>query len=849
MFWRWLTLRHWRRSPGSHAVLVLLLGVGVAAFLGIRLANRSATAGFEVFTESLGGGAPVTVESGAGVIPEGALRGIREAFGLRSVVLLPSVVSSVRLGEAGVDVVGVDVVAVRNLTGTGPAEGELMAEGAGVGEVFREALRGEGVLLVSPTAAGRFGVSVGDELELVSDAGVFGWRVGAVLPEGVDRGAALFLADLRTVQERSGRAGSVDRVDVFFPEGTEWSEADRAAVEAALPAGLLLTTPGEREAVSQTLSAAFRMNLSALSMLALLVSVYLILQSLDAAVVRRREEIAVLRSLGVRPGEIRAAWMLEALTLGVAGSMVGVVMGVGLARVSVGAVTQTLGNLYVQGQSRGALWSWGEVLAAAGLGVGASVVAGWLPARDAALTPPAHSLGRGGRALAIQLLDHPLYGVLALGLGGVCLLLPPVVLGNGVRFPLFGYLGATGFAVGMSILACLLPGRVAGAVQGGRRGDAMLRLAVSQLRQLSGRHKLALAGLMIASAMAGGITLLVHSFRGTVTEWLGGQLEADLFVSAKGFQHPGSAVRIPRETREALLAHGAVAEGEYALMRRIRYGGQSAVLVGLSPRGAGGERMWLKRPAGGLGVLREGGEAVPLLVSEPWMRRFGTGVGDAVRIEAGGRVLSGVVRGVFADYANEHGSVVADAGVVAEFLGEDRTATLGLYLREGEDVRAVRDELQAAFPALNVRDQRGLREEVFRIFQQTFSVTTALKLIGVAVAVAGLALSQVSLFLERRGELRVLKELGCGRGELMRCGAWESGILALTGGVAGLGTALGLGWILIYVINRQAFGWTLQYAVPWGSFAGFLVAVVLAGAAAGGLAGRQAATLPVENEE
>jgi putative ABC transport system permease protein len=849
LFWRLFTLRHWRRAPGSHAVLVILLGVGVAAFLGIRLANRSATAGFDVFTETLGAGAPVTVESTTGAIPVESLREIRAAFGLRSVVLLPSVLTSVRLAETPVDLIGIDVVAVRNLAGSAGDEQTLVPRTDAEARVFQDALKGDPILLISPTAARHFGLSVGDILPLESDAGVFSWRVGWIMPEVLDRGSVLFLGDIRTVQERTGREAAVDRVDVFPLPGSGLAESDQALIQNALPAGFVLTTPGERRSVSQTLSAAFRMNLSALSLLALLVSLYLILQSLDAAVVRRREEIAVLRSLGVTPGEIKTVWMLEAFTLGVAGSGVGVLMGVGLARVSVGAVTRTLGNLYVQGQSRGALWSVSEVTTAFLLGIGASLLAGWLPARDAAMTPPAQSLGRGGRALPIQLLDHPLYGLLAVAAAGLLVRMPAIPLPGGVRFPLFGYLGATALAVGMSILACLLPPWVAAQVRRFRREDAMLRLAASQLRRLSGRHKLALAGLMIATAMAGGISLLVHSFRGTVTQWLDGQLEADLLISAKGFQHPGSPVRIPQESRDRLLSHASVADAEYALMHRIRFQGQSAVLVGLSPRGEGSDRIWLHRPPGGLAVLKEPGERVPVLVSEPWLRRFGSGPGDRITLEAGGRTLEAVVRGVFADYANEHGSVVADAGIVADFLGEDRTATLGLYLRPGEDPRLVRDELQAAFPSLNLRDQRALRDEVFTIFQQTFSVTTSLKFIGVSVAVAGLLLSQISLFLERRRELRVLKELGCTRHDLMTAGAWESGIIALTGGLAGLFTALGLGWILIYVINRQAFGWTLRYAVPFGSFAVFLVMIVMAGAVAGGLSGRHAATLSVENEE
>lgn len=849
LFWRLLTLRHWRKAWVSHLVLILLLGLGVAAFLGIRLANRAATAGFEVFTETLGGGAPLTVESSSGSIPVSALSDIRAAFGLRRVVLLPSLQASVRIKDTTVDLTGLDVVAVRNLAGSAGEDQSLVPRTDAEVEIFQDALRGRPVLLISPTAARRFGLRVGDEVDLVTDAGAFSWRVGWILPEALDRGAPVLLGDIRTVQERTGRSASVDRVDVFPLPGFEPDDVDRREIEADLPSGLVLSTPGERRAVSQSLSAAFRMNLSALSLLALLVSLYLILQSLDAAVVRRREEIAVLRSLGVTAGEIKRAWRMEALTLGLVGSAAGVGMGVGLAGLSVGVVTQALGNLYVQGESRGALWSAGEVAAAFGLGLAASLLAGWLPARDAATTPPAQSLGQGGRALSIRLLDHPFHGLTALGVSVLLLRLPPVHTPAGIPFPLFGYLGATGLAVGMSIPACALPPFVARMIRAARPEDPMLRLAASQLRRPSGRHKLALAGLMIATAMSGGISLLVHSFQGTITAWLDGQLEADLFISAKGFQHPGSPSRIPADLRDRLLQHPAVADADYALMHRIMHEGHPAVLVGLSPARQGGERIWLQRPAAGQAVLREPGDPAPVLISEPWQRRFGTRAGDTVSLNAGGRTLNAVVRGVFADYANEHGSIVADAAAVAALIGEDRTATLGLYLKPGKDIRTLRDELRDAFPSLNIRDQRALREEVFSIFRQTFSVTGSLKFIGVSVAVAGLLLSQISLFLERRREVRVLKELGGSRRDLMAAGAWESGILALTGGLAGLFTSLGLGWILIYVINRQAFGWTLRYAVPAGAFTVLLLLIVSAGALAGGFSGLRAATLSVENEE
>jgi putative ABC transport system permease protein len=635
-------------------------------------------------------------------------------------------------------------------------------------------------------------------------------------------------------------------MDVFTLANTSLPQG----IDSTLPAGLVMEGSSDRRKAAASLSAAFRLNLSALSLLALLVSLYLILQALDAAVVRRRSEIAILRSLGVTPQSIRRAWFVEALTLGVAGSLAGVLLGIGLARISVQAVTQTLGNLYVQGATRGALWSWSEVTAAFVLGIGASLVAGWLPARDAALTPPAQALGRSARALPIQLLDHPRYGLLALVMGAICYPLPPLLLDGGqVRFPLFGYLSATFLAVGLSILACTLLPLAAQVLMRIWPHDARVRYATSQLRKPSGRHKLAMAGLLIATAMAGGITLLVHSFQGTVSGWLGEQLRAEVFVSARGFQHAGSTARIPFHLREALLQDPAIADREWSLLQRIPFQGQSTILAGIAIPNEPSERIWLTRPEEGLQVIYAPGDRVSLLASEPFVRKFGLGLGDDLTFDTPAGPINGRIKGVFADYANEHGTLVTSAERMVAWFGEDRSATLGLYLKPGSDRQGVVERMQIAYPSLNIRDQTSLRQEVFEIFQQTFSVTSALKGIGVAVAVAGLVLSQLSQFTERRGELRVLKELGFTRKDIALAGAGESTVLVLVGSLTGLVAALLLGHILIYVINRQSFGWTLQFAIPWASYFEYFVLILVAGSLTGALTGAWASRFKMEKEE
>ena len=856
LLWRWISLRHWRKSPGSHLLMTLLLGTGVAAFLGVRLANRASVAGFDVFTEALSGGGAASVEAFAGPIPDDQLGAIRRSMGLRPVVLLPVLESSAILNQGErVPVLGFDLLAARNLVNLDDSLQTFLPDSVQSSEAFQDALRGKRLVFLSQTFADAEGLRPGDSLMLTTESGPAQWSVGAILPDGGRNQKGPLIVDIATLQTQTGREGQVDRVEIFTHGGAPFTEVEQAEMSSALPPGVQMVSAEARGQTAARLSAAFRMNLSALSLLALLVSLYLILQALDAAVVRRREEIAILRALGVPTRVIRRSWWIEALFLGVIGSVMGVALGFWVARLSVQGVSRTLSSLYVREISRAALWSSGEVASALILGIGASVLAGWLPSRDAALTPPAQSLGRGGRALPIQLLDHPAYGLLAVFLALVFVRLPAVSLGGQAAFPLFGYFAATCFAVGFSILACTLLAPLARLTGRLGRHDPRVVYAASQLRQPSGRHKLAMAGLLIATAMAGGITLMVHSFSLTVTHWLQAQLQADLFVSAKGFQHAGSSARIPTDFREALIADPDVADAEWALYERISHQSEFVVLAGLSSASSPenqAPRIWVEAPVTpspqSLRTLPAPGEPHPFWISEPAARKFSLHRGDRFTLQTPKGEVEAEVLGVYADYANEQGTFLTHADAVSDWFGELRTATLALTLKDGVSALEVRDRLTTRFPSLNIRDQTSLRDEVFQTFRQTFSVTTALKAIGVAVAVAGLVLSQMSLFTERRNELRTLKELGFTRRDLAACGAWESGMLTCCGSLAGLASALVLGGILIKVINPQSFGWTLRYAVPAGAFSQYFLLVLLAGSLAGALTGLRAGKLKVDHE-
>ena len=236
------------------------------------------------------------------------------------------------------------------------------------------------------------------------------------------------------------------------------------------------------------------------------------------------------------------------------------------------------------------------------------------------------------------------------------------------------------------------------------------------------------------------------------------------------------------------------------------------------------------------------------MVSESFTERFDRRSGDSVRVttSTGSRDLR--IVGVFADYGNEQGSILLDRSHLVDWFRDTSVTSVSLWLQPGVDADTVRADLLAQYPGLSVLTNSRLRAEILRIFRQTFAITYALEIIGVLVAVIGLVLTLTSVLLDRRDELTTLRALGFSRHEIAVATAIEGTALSAAAVAGGLALSLGLGWLLIHVINKQSFGWTLGFALPWGQLAALGLLVTLAGAAVSYGVGRWGANLPADQE-
>jgi putative ABC transport system permease protein len=868
---RKIILRQWRQAPRQTLLLLAILSLGVSVFVAVRLANRAAIASFGHFTETLTGKSDWIIEPAAGTFPESVLGELREALGARPVHIVPVVeMNAASPGATDADkgapgntgksysLLGVDLLALANLVRADGEERPFFGRSAssradGEAGDFWSSFRAGPRAWVSAAS----GLREGQALQLVVSERVVELPIAGLIPEGENSPRApsnLVVLDLPHLQALAGKAGQLDRVEFLVepgPDAAGRSEELRALLETLGAGRWTVLSPGARRETAEVMTRAFRLNLTVLSLIALLVGLYLIFQTLDGAVVRRRGEIAVLRSLGVTEKVIHRVWLAEAAVLGALGGAIGLLLGWAAAQGAVRGVAQTVNALYFATTAAAANLAGSEIVIAVLLGVGASLVAGWWPAREAARTPPAQMLGRHVLpTTGTGILRHGTFAVGLIVIGIAFVFLPPLRFAQGGRFPLAGYGAALLWIFGGGIICgSLLPWLASAGGLWGRR-SAPARVALSHLRQPSSRHRFAVAALLCAIGMTAGMAILVSSFEDTIRGWIEQTLRADLYISSRGSQTPSSRNRLSPDVQRALATHPAVAEMGAVVIYPITLDGVTTHLSG-ADFNSRRTKQFLRFIDGmpDEAVFDPARNAALGLASETFCERFGKRRGDVVRVPtpAGPRDLT--IAAVFADYGNERGSIMVHRGHLQTWFNDRHVTSIALMLKPDAVSADVRRELLAQFPGLSIYENAALRAEVLRVFRQTFSITYALEIIGVVVAIAGLAMTLTSVLLDRRDELTTVRALGFSRGEIACALAIEGTAIAICAVAGGLALSFALGWLLIYVVNKQSFGWTLGFACPWTQLAVFGVSIVATAAAVSYAVGRWGAALPADREE
>jgi putative ABC transport system permease protein len=821
--WRYL-IRH----PWQSVLMIVGITLGVAVVVAIDLANASASRAFDLSTDAIVGRATHQIVGGPQGLDEAVYIHLRrEGVVHAAAPVIEEYVSSPQLDDRPFQLLGVDPFAEPPFRSY--LSGAVGAPGTGLVTFLTQ----PGAVLLSSDVAERYGLALGARITLdVAGYERDAFIAGLLQPaDDFSRRAldGIILADIATAQELTSRIGKLDRIDLILPAG---DTVLASRISALLPPNAHIVPVEARTGIAEQMTAAFRTNLTALSLLALVVGMFLIYNTMTFSVVQRRPLFGTLGCLGVTRREIFALVVSEGLIVGSVGAALGLALGIVMGQGAVRMVTQTINDLYFVVSVRGVEIPAISLLKGALLGVLATVLSAALPAWEAASVSPRAALSRSGlEAKARQAVALAAAGGLALLAAGSATLALPT---HNLAVSFAGvFLVVLGFALLAPLITTLLMRGSAPVT--GRVWGSLGRMAPRNVVSALSRTSIAVAALMVAVSVTIGVSLMVSSFRYTVVGWLTQTLRGDLYVTAPTATATQTSVAIDPAVVGTVRQWPGVARVDS--LRSVEVdspGGPVHVAAVDNPNYD--ERLYVIAD-GPPKAVWEAVQTGAVIVSEPFANRLGLPRhGGTVTLYTGEGMHTFRVVGIYRDYASSEGTVMMALQTYRRLWHDDAVTALSLRLAPGVDADHVARDLQAALSSrqrLLIRPNRALREEALVIFDRAFAITGALQLLATIVAFVGVLSALLSLQLERQRELGVLRAVGLTVRQLWGLVILETGLMGTTAGLLAMPTGFSLALILVYIINRRSFGWTLQMQVDALPFLQALAVAVVAALLAG----------------
>ncbi len=805
------------QNPGRLALSLAAIALGVALGYAVQLVNGAALGEFRTAVQLLSGEADLTIG--------GSHSGFDEALYPR-VARLPEVAVASPVLEVEARIPGQrDSLRILGLDVFRASRIQPFLAAADVADRL-DLLRPDRLFL-SAAAAGSLGLKTGDALPVQVGLNVISLRVAGIL-EGAGR-ERFGVIDIGAAQVLFARPGLLNRIDLRLLPGTD-PERFAGQLRAGLPAGLLVERPDAEVDRNASLSRAYRVNLNVLALVALFTGGLLVFSAQALAVVRRRAQLALLRALGLTRRGLVAMLLAEAASVGVAGSLLGVLLGYVVAAAVLRRFGAELGAGYFRGINPVLVPDAPALALFFCLGVTAAVLGSLAPALEAARADPAKALRAGDEVHAFDRLRSAWPGIAALLAGAALTQAGPV---GGL--PLFGYAAIALLLIGTVLLmprialACFhaLPAR----------GPVVAQVGLAQLRGSAGAVGVSLAAIVASVSLIVSMAIMVASFRQSLDQWLERVLPADLYVRAGS---GGNTAFFSPADQQAIAALPGVRRAEFMRSQRLILAPDRPAIT-LLARVVGAEGRL--PPMLGAAHARRPGDAPPAWVSEIAADVYGWRPGDVIVLPLGGREARFSVAGVWRDYARQQGAVLIERYEYVRYSGDPNANDLALWLAPGADPANVRLGIEAragAGVSLDITAPGEIRDASLGIFDRTFAVTYALEAVALVIGVCGLSSAFGALVLARRREFGMLRHLGMTRRQIGAMLAMEGALVSALGLAVGLALGCLISLVLIHVVNRQSFHWSMELYLPWRLLAEFVVAMLLLATLTAVASGRRA---------
>ena len=836
-----ITFRHLYHHKGRTLLSIIGIALGVGVFVSVQTAIHTAIESFNASVDHVSGKTNLQVTSfGRGFSEEVYLK-VKRVPGIKAATPVIQYVSKIDepIGEP-LYLLGIDVLSDR------PFREFQFYEPYDEGLLF---LKQPNSIAITEKLANRHGLKKGEKITLIVGSKKVTFTITNLLRmEGPAKSLEgnFGLIDIASAQEALEKVGLIDRIDLMVDKSMPMEVIERE-LKKVIPPGVEVRRSNTRSGQIEKMVSAFHLNLTALSFISLIVGMFLIYNAISVSVIQRRREIGILRSIGVTRPQVLSLFIGEAAWIGCLGSLAGIGVGLGLAKLMLYLVSRTITALYILVKAEHLSISPSVLIGGFAMGVLAAVFSSIGPAREASKIAPKEALALGTLETKIKTrLGHfSLIGIGLLILSLILALQRPID-----HRPVFGFLAALLILIGVSFLVpsvTTLLNRLLAPLLHFLFGSEG-KLASRYLHDSMARTVITIAALMTALSMLISISIMILSFRKTVDLWVEQSINGDVFIFPGSYSITGYSALLPLEVSRALPSLPGVKAVDSFRALEVEYQGQPALIASVD-----GEvflKMKVIRFTRGnpQAILRRFAAGQAILVTESFSLRHNVKAGDRIKLNTPQGEREFLISGVFYDYSSDWGMVLLEKKLFQLLWKDETLHSAGIYLREGVSQEAFKEVIRERYSKpyrLFVVSHRELRNEVLKIFDQTFAITYALEFIAIIVAVLGIINSLNALIIERQRDIGIVRAVGAFQKQIGKTTLIEAGMIGFFSHIFGLLCGFLLSILLIYVINKQSFGWTIQFSIPlWSLIESWLV-VMLTSIGAGFIPARRAAKMNV----
>ena len=799
-----------RANLGRTTMSVAGIALGVALGSAVHVINQSAISEMQQATRTLSGDADLALRGGRASISgfdEGVLETLRgdERIAVASPVVEMNLVPEDQAGnnKQSIKFIGIDIFQAARL------------QPGFVGEVSDTNSRADRFATLQPSQVflnraaqallsgssmppNTLTVQTGTERKTLHIAGKI------ELPQFKE---PLAVMDIAGAQMLFNQVGNLSRIDLRLQPGVN-IETLRRDLLPSLPPGLNLITPQQTDEQSAAVSRAYRINLTVLSLVALFTGGFLVFSTQSLSVVRRRTQFALYRTLGVTRRELMRALVTEGALLGAIGGVLGTLLGLTIATFALKKFGADLGSGFFAGVAPEAEWHAGIILFFVSLGIAAGLVGAWLPARQAAAEAPARALKANDEAGSGDVQLPPVWVGLSLLILSAALLVVPAI--DGIPWTAYASIASMLFGV-----IALAPKLCAAALLFVPPSSSIIRqLAARHIEKSPGPAAAAITGIVASFSLMIAMLIMVVSFRASLEDWLTGVLKADIYVRSA---RPGEANAINASTGAALQALAGVQWADILRYRSIALDGERppVTLIARPLREDVLTSLTMLRRADASEVARTG---LPVIwVTEAMVDLYGFEAGHVVTVPMEGVARKLVVGGVWRDFARSYGAITIDRSAYIAMTGDTRINDMAISLKPGVNRADVLDSIRTMPDGdrLESIDASEIRKMSLSAFDRSFAVTYVLEIAAIFVGLAGISATFSAQAWSRRREFGMLRHLGVTRREIQKLLSIEGALLGTIGAMIGLALGFAIALVLIFVVNRQSFHWSMELHIPW----------------------------------